>query len=89
VRDFGAEFVEPWSRQHMTMTKYRRDECVVFRKTKEAFGGLSNMAGKPYHKSHCRTDSEDIRVDVMRFCLHVKLAQHREAFGTLLLSPGP
>ena len=72
----------------MTMTKYRRDECVVFRKTKEAFGGLSNTAGKPYHKSHCRTDSEDIRVDVMRFCLHVKLAQHREAFGTLLLSTG-
>jgi hypothetical protein len=29
----------------MTMTKYHRDECVVFRKTKEAFGGLSNMAG--------------------------------------------
>jgi len=24
---------------------YHRDECVVFLKTKEQFGGLSNMAG--------------------------------------------
>ena len=24
---------------------YQRDQCVVFLKTKEVFGGLSNMAG--------------------------------------------
>ena len=114
------------------MTKYLRNECVVFRKTKEAFGGLSNMAGgyslqvgslryvssehlyqcfrfpdcleaqretmaptspmgakmasKPYRANHTRKDWQDVRVDVMRYCLRVKLAQHRKKFGALLLS---
>ena len=126
----------------MTMTEYLRDECAVFRKTEEAFGGLSNMAGgyplvvnglryfasehlyqcfrfpdcldaqqatmgprtskgnitssamaakmagKPYRDGHCRADFDEIKVDVMRFCLRVKLAQHREKFGALLLSTG-
>jgi ribA/ribD-fused uncharacterized protein len=48
----------------------------------------AKMAGKPYREQHCRADWDQIRVDVMRFCLRVKLAQHRERFGTLLLSTG-
>ncbi|HLL80616.1 MAG TPA: NADAR family protein [Ktedonobacteraceae bacterium] len=110
---------------------YRREDCAVFLKTTEKFGGLSNMAGgypllvnrikiltsealyqacrfphrpdvqklilgqvspmtakmvsKPYRKDS-RPDWEDIRVDIMRWCLRVKLAQHWDRFGDLLLS---
>ncbi len=112
---------------------YQRAECVVFLKTKEAFGGLSNMAGgyglqvngihipssealyqacrfphrpdiqriiigqsspmtakmksKP-HRSDSRPDWEQMRVNIMRWCIRVKLAQHRETFGALLLDTG-
>lgn len=48
----------------------------------------AKMAGKRHRELHCRKDWDDVRVDVMRFCLRVKLAQHRETFGTLLLSTG-
>jgi ribA/ribD-fused uncharacterized protein len=48
----------------------------------------AKMAGKAYRKDHSRKDWEDVRVDVMRFCLRVKLAQHRNKFGALLLSTG-
>jgi len=118
----------------MAISKYVRDECVVFRKTNEQFGGLSNMAGgfplrvngllyftsehlyqcfrfphcleaqektmaptspmgakmagKPFRVAHCRGDWDDVRVDVMRYCLRVKLAQHRRSFGGLLLRTG-
>jgi predicted NAD-dependent protein-ADP-ribosyltransferase YbiA (DUF1768 family) len=44
----------------------------------------AKMAGKPYRKILCRTDWDAIRIDVMRFCLRVKLAQHRRTFGVLL-----
>ena len=33
------------SHHHYRMQEYRRDESVVFLKTKEKYGGLSNMAG--------------------------------------------
>src|SRR6266704_6624321 len=112
---------------------YRRDECAVFLKTKEQFGGLSNMAGgyslfingiriltsealyqacrfphkpdiqkliigqaspmtakmvsKP-HRKDSRPDWDEVRVQIMRWCLRVKLAQHWETFGELLLSTG-
>jgi ribA/ribD-fused uncharacterized protein len=48
----------------------------------------AKMAGKPYRKEHTRYDWDEIRVDVMRFCLRVKLAQHRKRFGSLLLQTG-
>jgi ribA/ribD-fused uncharacterized protein len=116
------------------MHTYIRNQCAVFKKTDEEFGGLSNMAGgyplvvkghhyftsehlyqcfrfpdcleaqekimsckspmgakmagKPYRDQHCRKDWDKVRVDVMRFCLRVKLAQHRGTFGTLLPSTG-
>jgi ribA/ribD-fused uncharacterized protein len=110
---------------------YRRDECAVFLKTNERFGGLSNMAGgyslfvngiriltsealyqacrfphkpdvqkliigqvspmtakmksKPYRQDS-RLDWDEVRVQIMHWCLRVKLVQHWEKFGDLLLS---
>jgi ribA/ribD-fused uncharacterized protein len=112
---------------------YCRDECAVFLRTTESFGGLSNMAGgypllinhiriltsealyqacrfphlpdvqkliigqsspmaakmksKPYRKDS-RSDWDAVRVSIMRWCLHIKLVQHWEKFGDLLLSTG-
>jgi type I restriction enzyme S subunit len=112
---------------------YHKNECAVFLKTAEQFGGLSNMAGgyplsingiriltsealyqacrfphlpevqkliigqkspmaakmksKPYRKDS-RPDWDAVRVQVMRWCLRVKLVQHWEKFGDLLLSTG-
>ncbi len=109
---------------------YQRAESVVFLKTQEAFGGLSNMAGgyqltingiriysaealyqacrfphlpdvqrliigqhspmtakmvgKP-HRHNSRPDWDTVRVNIMRWCLRVKLLQNWERFGTLLL----
>ncbi len=112
---------------------YRRSEVVIFRKTKEAFGGLSNMAaGFPIEINgiHIRTsealyqacrfphseeiqriiieekspmaakmkskkfrvqtrnDWMEVRVDIMRWCLKVKLACNWDKFKRLLLSTG-
>ena len=110
-----------------------RDGSVVFHKTREAFGGLSNMAAgfplcigevkirtsealyqacrfpclphvqalilaekspmaakmvsKP-HRAATRNDWDDVRVEIMRWCLEVKLVQHKDCFGALLLSTG-
>ncbi len=110
---------------------YDAAESCVFRKTREAFGGLSNMAtdyplevnnmqiptaealyqacryphlpevqmaiieqaspmtAKMKSKAHycqSRSDWEEIKVTVMRWCLRVKLAQHFFKFGHLLES---
>lgn len=113
--------------------RYQPSECVIFRKTTEEFGGLSNMAGgfplevngfriltsealyqacrfphrpelqrvilserspmtakmrtKP-HREDTRPDWNKLRVDIMRWCLRVKLAQHPTRFGDLLLATG-
>jgi ribA/ribD-fused uncharacterized protein len=110
--------------------RFRRAETIVFHKTREAYGGLSNMAGgyplrvqgvriltsealyqacrfphlvdvqqlimaqaspmtakmksKP-HRARSREDWDAVRVDIMRWCIKVKLAQHRVQFGNLLL----
>ncbi len=108
---------------------YIASMCCVFRKTKEAFGGLSNMAGgfplevnrieirtsealyqacrfpqlpdiqkeiirrpspmsakmagKPFI-NRTRPDWENTKIDIMYWCLKVKLAQNVVAFGNLL-----
>lgn len=113
---------------------YVRENCVVFRRTKETWGGLSNMsagfplliegvriltsealyqacrfphrpdlqrrilaerspmaakmAGKP-HRADTRADWDEVRVDVMRWCLRVKLRQNWCSFEGLLRSTGP
>jgi ribA/ribD-fused uncharacterized protein len=110
---------------------YVRSEAVVVYKTKDEFGGLSNMASgyplqingiriltsealyqacrfphlpeiqreiigqlspmtakmksKP-HRKNSRSDWNEVRYKVMRWCLRVKLAQNYEEFGRLLLS---
>lgn len=112
---------------------YRRDDVIAFRKTGEAFGGLSNMApgfpiimlghrirtaealyqacrfphlphvqrmildegspmtakmrSKPY-RGDSRSDWDDVRVPIMKWCLRVKLAANWSAFSTLLLETG-
>ena len=112
---------------------YDPSECVVFFKTKEAYGGLSNMCGgfpllvdgKLYRTSEAlyqtlkfpnqpqiqemiryepsplfakkktspykhliRKDWDDVKVDLMMWCLKVKLEQHPDDFGDLLRSTG-
>lgn len=108
---------------------FKENDCCVFKKTKEKFGGLSNMAagfnlkvnnvpilttealyqvcrfphlpmiqtnilkqkspmaakmvGKPF-RSESRPDWEEVKVDIMRWCLKVKLAQNYFNFSTLL-----
>ncbi|MBB3330401.1 ribA/ribD-fused uncharacterized protein [Halomonas campaniensis] len=119
------------SKKKNTFRTYRRAEVVVFHKTRESFGGLSNMAAgfplyvngiriltsealyqacrfphlpdvqkeiigqrspmtakmksKP-HRNNSRPDWDQVNFRVMRWCLRVKLAQHYEEFGRLLLS---
>lgn len=108
---------------------YKQSEVCVFRKTKELFGGLSNMASgfpikingiqiltsealyqacrfphlpevqrkiiaekspmtakmvsKPF-RGNSRQDWDNLRTDIMYWCLKVKLAQNFIAFGQLL-----
>jgi ribA/ribD-fused uncharacterized protein len=110
------------------------DTSVVFRKTNEEFGGLSNMAAgfpleihgrlwrtsealyqalrfpdhpdvqeeirseaspmaakmksKPHRASKSRLDWDDVRVDLMYWCLEVKLFQNQTSFGELLRRTG-
>ena len=120
------------SQQRQTRT-YDAHSSVVFLKTGELFGELSNMApefplmvngiairtsealyqvcrfpyrsdiqrmiikerspmtakmrSKPFRK-YTRMDWESVRVNVMRWCLRVKLAQNWDNFGDVLLSTG-
>lgn len=112
---------------------YKAKECCVFRKTKELYGGLSNMASryplkvngihiltsealyqacrfphlpdvqqkiinekspmsakmvsKPF-RNNSRLDWENYRINIMRWCLQIKLAQNFSVFGELLKSTG-
>ena len=45
----------------------------------------AKMVGKPF-RSQSRVDFEICKVDIMRWCLKIKLAQNFETFGRLLLS---
>ena len=119
-----------YSEQDIT---YERATSVIVFKTKEQFGGLSNMAGgfpicvndihikttealyqacrfpnmpmiqfeiiaqnspmtakmksKPY-RQNTRLDWDEVRVEIMRWCLQVKLAQNWDTFSKLLLETG-
>lgn len=114
------------------ITQYDRSQCIVFRKTREAFGGFSNMcagfvikvgdysfltsealyqafrfsddevqqiimdekspmAAKMKSKKYrvrTRADWDDVRVDIMEWCLRMKLKCNWESFSALLLSTG-
>lgn len=113
--------------------RYFCNDAVVFRKTREAFGGLSNMApgfpifllrqrirtaealyqacrfphlpqiqqmilgevspmtakmrSKP-HRDKSRTDWDEVRVPIMKWCLRAKLASNWTTFSELLLETG-
>lgn len=115
------------------LREYKPLECVVFHKTKEEFGGLSNMASgypivivnteirtiealyqacrfphlpeiqriiieskspmkakmltKPF-RTQTRTDWNKVRVEIMRWCLRVKLSNNWEQFSQLLFNTG-
>jgi len=47
----------------------------------------AKMKSKP-HRKDSRPDWDMVREGIMRWCLHVKLVQHWENFGDLLLSTG-
>jgi len=109
------------------------DECCVFKKTKEVYGGLSNMAGgfpivvngleirtsealfqmcrfphlpdlqlkiqneksplvakwvsRPFI-ADSRPDWENVKLQIMQWCIQVKLAQNFSKFGEILESTG-
>ncbi len=48
----------------------------------------AKMRSKPSRKTHGRADWDAVRVDVMRWCLRVKLACNWVKFGRLLLRTG-
>jgi ribA/ribD-fused uncharacterized protein len=121
------------SGQEHAYRTYHKEQVCFFRKTKEQFGGLSNMAAgyplyvngltiyssealyqackfpylphlqekvlretspmsakmvtKPY-QNNIRPDWDKIKVQVMYWCLRVKLAQNFAKFGLLLESTG-
>lgn len=115
--------------------QYLFNDVIAFHKTKEAFGGLSNMAAKlypivvndicidnteilyqlcrfpnnpeiqreilknkspmgakmtakKYRKEYTRADFESIKVEIMYWCLSVKLAHNPFTFGLLLDNTG-
>ena len=123
----------PTSTSNSQIREYYRSESAVFLKTKEKYGGLSNMAGgfplklngvdirtsealyqacrfphipevqrliigqrspmsakmksKPY-RCNSRPDWERVRVQIMRWCLRVKLAQNWKKFRDALMETG-
>jgi type I restriction enzyme S subunit len=48
----------------------------------------AKMASKPHRATKSRADWDSVCVDVMRFCLRLKLNSYRMTFGRLLLSTG-
>jgi ribA/ribD-fused uncharacterized protein len=123
------------SMDHLTaVEEYVAKDCCVFQKSKESYGGLSNMSNdyplevngisvrssealfqacrfpdhieaqeaiiaqkspwmakmksKPLKEDYNRSDWVEIKPDLMRWCLRVKLAQHYTKFGDLLDSTG-
>jgi len=48
----------------------------------------AKMSTRPFRATHSRSDWEEICVEVMRFCLRLKLNSYRTSFGGLLLSTG-
>jgi len=48
----------------------------------------AKMKSKPYRKNDSRPDFDDLKVDIMDWCLRVKLAQNPHTFGSLLEKTG-
>ena len=48
----------------------------------------AKMMSKPYRKANTRADWDDVRVDIMRWSIRVKLAQNYGSFSAVLRSSG-
>lgn len=48
----------------------------------------AKMMSKPYRKANTRADWDDVRVDIMRWSIRVKLAQNYGSFSAVLSSSG-
>jgi len=117
----------------LQINTYEKQSCVSFRKTKESYGGLSNMcSGYPIkidnhifltseslyqscrfneysdiqriilnekspmsskmkskkYISNTRSDWDNVRIDIMNWCIRMKLKSNWNEFGNLLLSTG-
>lgn len=55
---------------------------------KQKSGMAAKMKSKPYRRLHSRDDWEEVKIDIMGWCLKVKLAQNVFGFGRLLDSTG-
>jgi len=55
---------------------------------KQKSGMAAKMKNKTHRKKNSREDWEDIKIEVMRWCLRVKLGQNVFGFGRLLDSTG-
>lgn len=53
---------------------------------KQGFG--AKLCSKKYRKTHTRADFEDRKVEIMRWCLRLKLASHPIRFGQALQQTG-
>ncbi len=49
----------------------------------------AKMKSKPYRRSENRSDWDQVRIRIMRWCLRVKLAQNWNKFSKLLLDTDP
>lgn len=132
-RLLAGEWVNERPKGAFELRVYRSSESAVFRKTKDRYGGLSNMAAgfplvingvrirtsealyqafrfpdfpeiqelilreaspmtaKMQSKTHIgktRPDWEEVKVQVMRWCLRVKLCQNWEKFTDALTETG-
>jgi len=121
------------SKVNFEINTYQKESCVTFRKTKELYGGLSNMcSGYPIiigeqgfltsehlyqvcrfnehsdiqkivqhekspmsskmkskkYISYTRNDWDDVSVDIMDWCIRMKLKCNWYKFGNLLFSTG-
>ena len=54
----------------------------------EASPMAAKMKAKKFRNTHTRQDFEDVKVEIMRWCLRLKLANHPQAMGSLLLRTG-
>jgi type I restriction enzyme S subunit len=70
--------------QMMRFTQYPaiQDEILTI---KQGYG--AKLKAKKYRKTHTRSDFESHRIEIMRWCLRLKLAHHPQ-FGELLLATG-
>ncbi len=51
---------------------------------KQKSGFSSKLVSKKYRKTHTRPDFDDIKIDIMRWCLKLKCAQHKKYRDMLL-----